>query len=1065
MVRGCLAPSASIPVFETMEPRLLLDGTPLVTEFMAINHSTLADAGGVYSDWIEIHNPTAADVNLNGWHLTDDPEWLDQWTFPDVTLGAGQYLIVFASDTQDPPVAGQELHANFVLDGTNGEYLALVQPGHTPADIVSEYYFAPQVADVSYGLATDYAITSILPAGADAATLIPTGNIGSGWQLVGYNDGGWIPGTTGVGYETTVDGWAVYNCRSTGTVGNLDDAEGVLMDPGLQATVDAENIAVVNYLNTGDSAHFGSDNTFPGMVIGADESNFVTYATGIVTILAAGQYTFGVNSDDGFRLTIYGAVCDWGGDTIDYFSPRGPGDTTGVYTFGAAGDYDIELVYYEQGGGAEVEVWAAAGAYGGWTEGVFHLVGDTAGGGLAIQSQVVSGGSGLSYQPLIGTDVETAMLGQNASAYVRVPFTVADAGAYTALTLRMKYDDGFVAYLNGTKVAERYAPASPGWNSVATAEHPDAQAVVYENISVPLAYLLTGNNVLAIHGLNNGAGDTDFLVLPELVQMIDLGLVPRFFTEPTPEEANGEGFVDFVADTVFDHDRGFYTAAFDLAITSATPGAAVYYTLDGSSPTTDDGTPAPGAVAYTGPIHIAGTSVVRAAAFRDGWLPTNADTQTYLFLADIIHQSPNGEAPYADVLLATGFDSDAGGFTYADNMFNGTTRSAYASGTYEPAGGYSGGGLKVVLGPGPTGGATSGGWSRAFTATEEKIYKLSLRYRLVLGSGYEATEFAEAILDIDGTRYGTDLNGSLVHAIGDGNGGSNWDSGWRTVTFSVALAAGPHTLKIGAYNNGATEILEWTNAYFDDISIVQSDWPTGPVAGQTIDYGMDPDIVDDPTWGAQLESALLSIPTISLVTDVDSLFGVSSGIYTHAYNRGRMWERAASLEMIYPDGHPDDDGGFQADAGIRIRGGYSRSGDNPKHAFRVFFRGEYGQGKLQYPLFGDEGASEFDGFDIRTTQNYSWSFGGDTANTFVRDVFSRDMQREMGQPYTRSRYYHLYINGQYWGLYQTQERAEADFAATYFGGTDADYDVIKVDPYYASSTDGDMDAWTRFWNT
>ncbi|MBE3123948.1 MAG: lamin tail domain-containing protein, partial [Planctomycetes bacterium] len=168
-------PCALSPVFESMEARLLLDGTPLVTEFMAINGSTLTDSNGVYSDWIEIYNPTEEAVSLNGWRLTDDPGWLTQWTFPDVSLGAGEYLIVFASGTADPPVAGQELHTNFVLDGSNGEYLALVKPTPSPtaADVVTEYTFPPQVEDVSFGLTTDYDVTTILPAGAGAATLIP----------------------------------------------------------------------------------------------------------------------------------------------------------------------------------------------------------------------------------------------------------------------------------------------------------------------------------------------------------------------------------------------------------------------------------------------------------------------------------------------------------------------------------------------------------------------------------------------------------------------------------------------------------------------------------------------------------------------------------------------------------------------------------------------------------------------------------------------------------------------------------------------------------------------------
>ena len=102
---------------------------------MAVNHSTLKDADGDYSDWIEIHNPTAAPVNLNGWSLTDDATKLGKWHFPAVTLAAGGYLTVFASG-KNRSVAGSELHTNFQLNG-DGEYLALVQPdGSTIATAV-----------------------------------------------------------------------------------------------------------------------------------------------------------------------------------------------------------------------------------------------------------------------------------------------------------------------------------------------------------------------------------------------------------------------------------------------------------------------------------------------------------------------------------------------------------------------------------------------------------------------------------------------------------------------------------------------------------------------------------------------------------------------------------------------------------------------------------------------------------------------------------------------------------------------------------------------------------------
>ncbi len=239
-------------------------------------------------------------------------------------------------------------------------------------------------------------------------------------------------------------------------------------------------------------------------------------------------------------------------------------------------------------------------------------------------------------------------------------------------------------------------------------------------------------------------------------------------------------------------------------------------------------------------------------------------------------------------------------------------------------------------------------------------------------------------------------------------------------------------------------------------------WPTGSVNGQVISYGMDPDVVEDPLYADLVDDALLAIPSLSLVTSLDNLFGAQNGIYTHASNEGDAGERPVSVELLNPDGSE----GFQIDAGLRIRGGFSRSNDNPKHAFRLFFRAEYGQAKLGFPLFEEEGTDEFDCVDLRTSQNYSWAYQGNSQNTMVREVFSRDLQGEMGHPYTRSRYYHLYLNAQYWGLYQTQERSEASYAASYLDGDKEDFDVVKSESgsYSMVATDGDTVAYRRLYD-
>lgn len=235
-------------------------------------------------------------------------------------------------------------------------------------------------------------------------------------------------------------------------------------------------------------------------------------------------------------------------------------------------------------------------------------------------------------------------------------------------------------------------------------------------------------------------------------------------------------------------------------------------------------------------------------------------------------------------------------------------------------------------------------------------------------------------------------------------------------------------------------------------------WPVSrQVNNHVMEYGLRSAIVQaDPL---RLRQGMTNIPSISLVTDLSNLFSPQKGIYVNPGNDGLQWERPVSVEIIDPLRGPSAE--FHINAGLRIRGAYSRSSENPKHSFRLFFRSEYGDGKLRFPLFDEEGAEEYDKVDLRTSQNYSWAFENSDNDTFVREVFSRDAQRDMGMPYTRSRYYHLYLNGLYWGLYQTQERGDADFAETYLGGRNEEWDCIKTTQpgYTTTASDGNFDAF------
>jgi len=110
------------------------DSPVIISEVMASNSETrVGDAGAIY-DYIELYNRSSAAVSLSGWYLSDDKANTRKWSMPDVTIGPGEYLIVFASglDQKDPAEA---LHTSFSLS-SEGECAALSNNHGQLMDIV-----------------------------------------------------------------------------------------------------------------------------------------------------------------------------------------------------------------------------------------------------------------------------------------------------------------------------------------------------------------------------------------------------------------------------------------------------------------------------------------------------------------------------------------------------------------------------------------------------------------------------------------------------------------------------------------------------------------------------------------------------------------------------------------------------------------------------------------------------------------------------------------------------------------------------------------------------------------
>ena len=123
------------------------------------------------------------------------------------------------------------------------------------------------------------------------------------------------------------------------------------------------------------------------------------------------------------------------------------------------------------------------------------------------------------YHSFIGIDVYAPMYNVNGSCYIRIPFTIASGvlAKIADLTLKMRFDDGFVVYLNGTEVKRINCPTTPVWNSLATQSSAEATSAwnTYD-MTAHIDLLHEGDNILAIHGLNANRTSSDFLISSEL---------------------------------------------------------------------------------------------------------------------------------------------------------------------------------------------------------------------------------------------------------------------------------------------------------------------------------------------------------------------------------------------------------------------------------------------------------------------------------------------------------------------------------------------------------------------
>ncbi len=234
-------------------------------------------------------------------------------------------------------------------------------------------------------------------------------------------------------------------------------------------------------------------------------------------------------------------------------------------------------------------------------------------------------------------------------------------------------------------------------------------------------------------------------------------------------------------------------------------------------------------------------------------------------------------------------------------------------------------------------------------------------------------------------------------------------------------------LKVFAYtSNGSTKVLAHSYIFLNS-AIAQGD-----------NY-----IVQSNTYSGLMKSSYEALPVISISSDqiAPKNFDIPN-------------ETEVSAELFFPD---QSRKGFMINCGIQTWGG---SATNPKKHYRLEFKSVYGESKLNYDVFekdnydqteyGIQPVTKFDKLLLRSgsQDGLNAEYGNENLAQYVRNRVQFDIQIEMGYPAPHGRYVHVFINGQYNGMYHLMERPDEAFFKQYYGYEKEDFEVYKSGDYW-----------------
>jgi len=451
----------------------------VINEVLAGNKSALKHDNG-FPDAVELYYDGPASMSLAGMSLTDDPQEPRKFVFgAGVTMSPGKYLVLYA----DGVGTASDPHLGFGLD-TDGDGVYLYDKAGVLVDSVQ---FGLQVPDLSLG--------RIGPLGEWRLTVPTFGKANVARSLgdprtVRINE--WLAGSEVLLSSDFIE---LYNPDAD----PVDLGDMILTDsPMLQhcartlgplSFIAGRGYSVLWADDSNEPAHLGFRLSVDGGVIGL----FDAQAKAVDKIIYAPQttdFSEGRAPDGAASFAIL------------------PLPTPGVANPQVQKAIPNTVVLVPENAAKRVLVPTAAVNNAWRTDPAFN------------DSAWLSGSGGVGYErssgyeTLFTIDVQSQMYGKAASCYIRIPFTVSASAlqGLTSLVLKVRYDDGFVAYLNGTEVQRALFTGTPAWNSAASTRS-DAEAVDQQafDISSRLGLLHAGTNLLAIHAMNDETTSSDFL--------------------------------------------------------------------------------------------------------------------------------------------------------------------------------------------------------------------------------------------------------------------------------------------------------------------------------------------------------------------------------------------------------------------------------------------------------------------------------------------------------------------------------------------------------------------------